>query len=317
MQFIARAPIVPGLVFILLLCWAQDSFSQDIPLDEKLERASGLALVEISSLTDFDRYPPANPGGGYAPSWEKGWLVKFEILKSTGVTFEEQFFVTGIVYAGNFKGKKDETFHKAAIDSASLKVGDRYWVAFVASADTLNNDNGVNPYNVLLAKPESDKDASGLFEDAIEKDKFKWRPHHFGKRGLSAGHLVTAKDQWKIRVWKEGKLVWEKSIPGSPGCFDSKLDERYFWRYEQGPSSFPRTKSQLFAATTSNVRLDDENEYGLPKGTYCLKNYFDAYSGAIKKVEISLKRGDRVRDVREYWYSENGKLWKTVIYHRQ
>ena len=52
MQFIARAPIVPGLVFILLLCWAQDSFSQDIPLDEKLERASGLALVEISSLTD-------------------------------------------------------------------------------------------------------------------------------------------------------------------------------------------------------------------------------------------------------------------------
>jgi hypothetical protein len=126
------------------------------------------------------------------------------------------------------------------------------------------------------------------------------------KIGLTCGRVVEPdKNQWRVRVWKGDKVLWETTVPGTPS------KRAHAWGF---------LGSALVAETA--LTLDAGNEFSLAAGAYYLSTTFDPDTGKrlaacvtvlqdshVVRVQrdYDLPTGRPVREERFDWPRTGGK----------
>jgi hypothetical protein len=164
----------------------------------------------------------------------------------------------------------------------SLKVGERYWFVF---SSTHQYDE--YPQGVINWWPEESPAVSATLQQAVDEDRYQWRPQYEPKTGVSYGYKEEpAKRQWHIRVEKAGELLWEKVLPGT------KSDQYVAWYLWPGGYVPYLDEADLtgvngiLRAETRTVLLED-NEFDLSPDEYYVAYCFDVDTGNTVTVRVA------------------------------
>src|SRR5262249_12646863 len=134
--------------------------------------------------------------------------------------------------------------------------------------------------------PQDTPRIAKVMEEAIRNDRYHWKPQYDPRTGLTYGHVIEAdKKQWRVRVEKQGQVLWEKVVPGK------KIERGFSWGlwdngYKGLPTDMPRCGHILVAET--GQRLEPQNEYGLPAGTYYVNTAYDPETGQRAAAWVSV-----------------------------
>jgi hypothetical protein len=136
-------------------------------------------------------------------------------------------------------------------------------------------ESGECPQGVVAVWPEKEPKVGPALDAGVEADVLKWSPQYDPATGQTYGHVQGEKD-WKDRVEKNGKLLWERFVPGK------HVDKHLGWGLIEStgidfPAKMPPCKRLLIAP--SLVALEQDNDFGLPAGSYQVQIGFDPESG--------------------------------------
>ncbi len=260
-------------------------------IDTLAPNASGLALVEVVEVEPYD----IRPADG-----DKGIRFKLKRIRGSGAFREEVRVVTDF---GGMRGQNTKRKPSEPLKPDSLKKGERYWIAFASKHDYEKHNQGVVGF-----WPEKDKVAEVL-ETAVKDDVYRWSPQYIPDLKLSYGHVIE-KSQWRVRGERDGKVLWEKTLPGKP------VDFYHFGLFQSTGGSFevqmPKCGYILF--TESDVRLEKDNEFGLPEGPFYVNNGFDPENGKRHGTWIRLAQGPSVEVMNRAYHLDTGKPSRDVRY---
>ncbi|VTR99627.1 unnamed protein product [Gemmata massiliana] len=264
------------LAFVLFL--TPDLQAAEPKLDELAPHASGVALVEVVSVEEYD----ARPADGDA-----GVCFKFKLVRGSG-EFRSEVRVT--TAPGGLRPPGFVPKPSLPLKPDSLKKGERYWLAFASGCDYEKHNQGIIDF-----LGEKDPKAKVL-DAAVKADTFRWHPQYDPKTKLTYGR-VSEKDKWRVRVEKDAKVLWEKEIPGT------RVDAYASWGLWGGLSAFevkmPACGVLLLAET--HTRLGKDNEFGLEAGAYYINTGFDPETGMRRAICVRFPQGPSVtRMNREY-----------------
>jgi len=259
---------------------------KQVSLDHLAPNASGVCLAEVIKVGDF---------GDVTGDGPYGVRVKLRMVRGSG----EFRHTIDIAMGGGFNPPKP----KGPVWPDSLKKGKRYWLAFCSEAvdEWQKYEQGV-----INFWPAGTPRVAKAMEDAIRTHRYRWKPQYDPKTGLSYGHLIEAeKKQWRIRVEKQGKVLWEKVVPGKKS---KRYDSWGLWDNGYGgfPAKLPRCGHLLVAET--GQRLEAKNEYGLPAATYYVNTAYDPETGQRVAVWVSVHQGAYVDLVHRDYQPKTGKL---------
>jgi hypothetical protein len=262
-------------------------------LTELAPNAAGLALVEVVSVRDVDSRP--NDGPLYAE-------IKLRVIKSTGAVESK----LAIVKAPGGLGPPPIAGPKKPLPSPlkpnSLKKGEEYWIAFSSQYEQLDRF----PEGVINFWKSDDEKFAEVFDEAVRADSLQWRPQFDPKLGLSENFRVDAdKKQFTIRVQKDGKVLWEKVIPGirtespfSQGFWDNG--------YNDFPRQFPKCGKILIAESIQT--LEAKNEFDVQAGPYRICTAFDPENGQRMAVWIARPQTSDVAILHRDYNPKTGAL---------
>ena len=252
-------------------------------LDTLTPHASGIALVEVAEVTEYD----ARPMDG-----NKGVRFKLKRVRGTGY-FADAVSVTTAF--GGLRPPGSVPKPSAPLKSDSLKKGARCWLAFSSRHDYAHNQR------VIGFWPEKDS-AAEVLEAAIKDDVLRWHPQYIPDLKLSYGHVVE-KDGWRVRGERDGKVLWEKALPGKP------LDDYHFGLFQGTGGTFkvPMPKGGHILFTESDARLGADNEFGLPEGPYYVNSGFDPETGKRHATWVRVAQGPSVAVMNRAYDLDTGK----------
>jgi hypothetical protein len=276
------APIQPEIAVIVPLL-ALALAAEPPRLDTLAPHASGIALAEVVEVKEYDERPMDG---------NKGIRFKLKRVRGTGHFDETVDVVTDF---GGLRPPGDVPKPSAPLKPDSLKKGERYWLAFSSRHDYERYNQGVIGF-----WPEKDK-VSEVLEVAVKDDVYRWSPQYVPELKLSYGHVVE-KDTWRIRAERDGKVLWEKALPGKP------LDY-HFGLFQSTGGSFevqmPKCGHILF--TESDARLEKDNEFGLPAGSYYVNNGLDPQTGKRHGTWVRVAQGPSVEVMNRAYDLDTGK----------
>ena len=115
------------------------------------------------------------------------------------------------------------------------------------------------------------------------------------KRGLSGATALTATTSGRFRIEKEGKLLWQKTVPG-------KMSRRYsacgFGYADQGTTDIS-PRQQVFQVETA-ISLEAGNEFDVPAGSHYVSTAYDPETGDRLTVRVSeYQAGQRPKQLPE------------------
>ena len=205
---------------------------------------------------------------------------KLKLVRGSG-EFHESIDVE-TEFGGHRAPNSPEPKPSGPVKADSLKKGQRYWVAFASPYEHYP----AYPQGVIALWPEDDAKAAKVLDEAVKADHWKWRPQFHPKLGLTIGRLIEAdKKQWKVRVWKGDKMLWEATIPGAQPAADR--DYTPDWGFfdiadttSQYPAERPKSGHILMSATLRPLAAD--NEFSLPAKTYLVKSAYDPETGICR-----------------------------------
>jgi hypothetical protein len=275
-----------SLSLLLLLAAFPEPEKPAPRLEELAPHACGVCLAEVVSVQERDARPA---DGDFTEE------VTLKILRGSG---EVRSQLPVIKEHGGLRPTAPPPI-QGPLRAGGLKKGQRYWIAFASSLDHEKYTNGVVGY-----WPEDKADVAKVLDEAIKEDRFRWRPEYDPKTGLAYGYLATpGKKSWQVRIEKQGKVLWEKEVPGE------RSERGVFWGLSEGgynsfPSQKPRS-GKLFWAESAQ-RLDKDNEYGVAEGMYYVTTGWDPETGKRIAAWLALHKGPHV-DVLHREYNADGK----------
>jgi hypothetical protein len=253
-------------------------------LDALVPNASGVALIEVVEVKEYDERPMDG---------NKGVRFKLKLVRGSGAFPGEVGVVTDF---GGLRPPGDVPKPSAPLKPDSLKKGERYWIAFSSRHDHEKYNQGVIGF-----WPEKDK-VSEVLEATVKDDVYRWSPQYVPELKLSYGHVIE-KDTWRVRAERDGKVIWEKTLPGKP------LDAYHFGLFQSTGGDFevqmPKCGHILF--TESDARLEKDNEFGLPAGPYYVNNGFDPQTGKRHGTWIRVAQGPSVEVMNRAYDLGTGK----------
>jgi hypothetical protein len=268
---------------------------QTTSIDTVTPHATGICLAEIIERKQVDLR------AGDGPLYVE---FKLKILRSSGSVHEQ---LDVVLYHQGGHGPPSMHPRKKTIvtfPSEETLVGKRFWLAFSSKYDF-----GIptNPRNLIGAWPEEDTVVAEVFAEAIRADRFQWQPQYDSETGLVFEHTSQSENgTWKLRVQRDNKVLWEKTVPGLKTANYFELG--YYGSYEGFPSSQPSIEKILIAP--SLVKLETDNEFKIEAGDYHINTGFDPVQGHRLAVWIYQSLGgDRFSEVVFFDYDpENGNL---------
>jgi hypothetical protein len=259
------------------------------PIDDIAPHASGVCLAEVVDIKEHD----ARPGDGNLTD-----EYRLKILRKTGLVSDTISIVKA--YGGlTLPGAPPMPKLVRPLWADLLKKGSRCWIAF-----TTMDLGYAHPINVW---PEDAPGEAKRLDQAITVDLFSWSPEYDKETGFVSGHRVDNDKQWSIRVEKNGKVLWQKTIPGV--CVGAG-----FWKssYEDFPAKIPPCGRLMNATTT--LSLEEGNEFGLIAPQCTVGICYDAETGVrVAARAAGRPHGGLVTVFQEY----DAKTGKTVHEDRQ
>jgi hypothetical protein len=267
MNTVVRSWLLPGLLLLPGAVAAEPPKT----VHDLAPHASGVALVEVVAMTEYDMRPADG---------NKGVVFKLRLVRGSGEFRDTVYVVTEF---GGLRPPDGPEPKSGPLKADSLRKGQRYWLAFISPY------RHEYPQGVLAFWSEKDPAAETL-EAAVKADVFRWQPQYDPKTGLTYGHVV-GKEKWSVRVEKEGKVLWAKELPGTKveGYFGLGLWESTGNTF---PARLPPCGKILVAPT--KTRLEDGNEFGLAAGTYHVNTGFDPETGMRYAAWVSLPQTSQV-----------------------
>lgn len=267
-----------SFALLVLLLPSCSGFPADQPLlSERLEKlapqAAGLAHVEVVDIKEVDSRPSDGPL--YLD-------VRFRILGGTGIISEGVNIIKAI---GGLRPPNAPPFKPhGPVKVDTFKKGQRYWVAFCSQYDWERYPQGV-------IKVWPDEDAPKLLQEAIRTDHYAHKPEYDPRSGLTHSYrTITGKPGWRVRMERDGKLLWEVKLPGEKFKGEKFEGEWRLLNREQWPSGLGHANQNrsgwyLMAETVS--LLEEMNSYQLPAKKHRLTYALDADSGKTAAIWIS------------------------------
>lgn len=259
-------------------------------VEELAPRTAGLWLAEVQEVVSFDE----RGGDG-----NKGVRIKLKKVKGSGAFYDTLTVVTE--YGGLRPEGTPEPIPPNFIRVNTFERGIYYWFAF-ASEHMLRR----HPQWVVEFWSKGHK-VEPILEKAVAGDVFRWTPQYDPESKLVYGRLKTKdKREWRIRVEKDGNLLWEKRLQGEwpKGYFD--------WRLHRPvePNFDPPKCGKVIIATIS-TELPDDNEFGVPAGKVDLQTWYDAETGKRLVARLSHRPyGGWVLLLRRVYDPATGKVVK-------
>jgi hypothetical protein len=99
--------------------------------------------------------------------------------------------------------------------------------------------------------------------------------------GLVLEHLVKNKVSWEVRVKRDQKILWQRTINGRPSELRIGF-EPSGREYNDGTMGSP--SGLVVIHTTTEITAD--NRYRIPGDTYKFSFYFEGATGKLRKVDI-------------------------------
>lgn len=272
---------------------ADNSPKADVTLERALAKASGVCLAKVTALKERDGRPS---DGNLAVT------ATLEILRGSGATRKSLYIVKAY---GGLRPKGPPPKPRGPLRHDSLTKGGRYWLVFCSVHEAVS---GKYPQGVIRWWPENTPEIAKVLEKAVREDRYAWQPQYEPKSGLFYGHKAEpGKDQWRIRVWKDAKVLWEKVLRGAKS---ERYVAWYFWPGGYVPSLKPEDRPKITGLLRAETgrRLEDGNEYGLPAGKYYVAYCFDADTGRRITVAISKLQGPQVELLLRVYDLKTGKV---------
>jgi hypothetical protein len=171
------------------------------------------------------------------------------------------------------------------VSPGTFKKGARYWVAFSSYHDQVRYPQGI-------IKVWPDGEAPKLLDEAIRGDHYAPRPQYDPESGLTFSHRAAAAGQggWKVRMERDGKLLWEAELPGTKfgsGPLEGDWNILHRDNWSSGLRHAGENRSGRFLLAETSSRLEPANGYRLPAGKYRLTFALDADSGKTAAVWVS------------------------------
>lgn len=253
-------------------------------LDSLAPHAAGVALVEVVKVEEYD----ARPSDG-----NKGIEFTLKRIRGSG-TFRDTISV--VTEFGGHRPPGSDPKPSAPLKPDSLKKGGRYWIAFASLHE-------FDQYNQWIIGFWPEKDArAAAFEAAVKADAYRWSPQYVPELKLSYGHVLE-KDTWRVRAERDGKVLWEKTLPGKP------LDSYHFGLFQGtgGSLEVPMPKCGHILFTESDTRLAADNAFGLPAGPYYVNNGLDPVTGKRHATWIRKAQESSVEILNRAYDPDTGK----------
>ena len=292
---------IVSLALLVLLLQSCPAVQADEPsLGEQLEKlvpqAAGVAQVEVVDIKEVDMRP------GDGPLYLD---ARFRILRGTGVTADNIHITKA--HGGHSPPNTPPFKPYGPVKLDTFKKGERYWVAFCSQYDGMRC-----PQGVVNSWP--DKDGPKLLEEAIRTDHYAHRPQYHPTSGLTHSYRMEKnKKNWKVRMERDGKLLWEADLPGEKfrgKRFDGewRLLHREHWPSGLGQAEENRSGWYLLAETTG--RLESGNEYGLSAEEHRMTYALDADSGKTAAIWVTIMRlgPTSTPSVIQYFDQKTGKV---------
>jgi hypothetical protein len=242
-------------------------------LERLLPNARGIFLAEAETVVTRH--------GMDSGTWRE---LRLRVLSSSGVTFDRIVWVLAL---GNVKmGTEARVWREINPPEKRLKitaddfvVGRRYWFA---TADP--SESRFYPQGVMNFWAADSVGVPAMLSEAIETDAYRWRPElRFPELGLTMGWLHESADSiMRLRIWKDGNLLWESSVRGVPG------DVAYHRAYAYGPQIVEvgntrppsvEADSMILGKIRVRARLSAGNEYGVRPGIWQVITIYAGYTG--------------------------------------
>jgi hypothetical protein len=271
--------------FVLFLALPLHAVAAEPPkVEEFAPHAAGVALAEVVAVEKYDSR--SNDGNA-------GIRFKLKLVRGSGDFPGEVDVVTE---HGGFRAPGDTPKPSAPVKVDSLKKGERYWFAFASQYDWDTHNEGVIGF-----WKEKDAKAEAL-EAAVKADAYRWRPQYDPKLKLAVGHLV-GQNSWRVRAEREGKALWEATIPGGP------VDSYSFGLYLSPGRDLvvPETKCGQYLLAETDTRLEKGNEFGLAEGPYYVQSGFDPETGKVLAKWVRVPENPYVALVNRAYNPDTGK----------
>ena len=235
-------------------------------LEKFAPHASGVCLAEVLRLEEVDWRPMDGPLFVRA---------KLLVVRGSGSVPDSISIVTEPGGAGPPRRDPPPRILKAD----SLQPGVKYWFALCSPHQRTEYPEGVIDY-WLEDTPE--------IHDALMRatlfDHYRWQPAFDPKSGLTYGRLAAGKESWQIRVEKNGKVLWETTVPGVMSAranawgLYARNDVHARW-------TEPNRTNQHLCAETATI-LEAGNDYHMPPGKYYVLYLFDLDTGHRAAIRI-------------------------------
>ena len=218
-------------------------------------------------------------------------LVRLKILRQSGMIGDT---VTVVKAYGGLRppGAQPNKMPRPVLPG-DLKQGRRYWLAFGSTSPSFNQW-----VSVIKFWPEDAPAAAKRLDQAIKDDLFVWNPQYDPQTGLVCGHRIDSKKQWRLRVEKDGKVLWQKTVPGTMA---HRSESWGLWTGGRDgfPAKMPACGKIMIAETA--VPLESGNEFGLSADTYYVCTGYDPETGQRLAAWVSRYQQGQVDLVhREY-----------------
>jgi hypothetical protein len=241
-------------------------------LEGLVPHASGLCLAEVVDLKEIDARPM------------DGNLSICATLREIRGSGKRQHAISIIKEWGGYPNPRSKAPEiKLKLQPDSLTKGQEYW--FVFCSPYMQRVEGIIDY-----WPKGTPEVDELLTSAVSADYYCWQPQYHPESGITYGHLAISEQKgWRLRAQKEGKTLWEKTLPGIPSPF---LMTEGIGVLDRGsnPSRWFAPVAQRFELwAETETMLSDRNDYQLPSVKYHFQEQFDLETG--KHVAASILDG--------------------------
>ena len=273
MDPLLRKLILP--MFLVVLMSFSATAADEPSLAERLGKiaphASGIAQIEVTEIKEIDRRP--SDGNLFVN-------VRFRILQSSGVTTDQVQIVKA---QGGLRPPNAPPFKPhGPVKLDTFRTGERYWVVFCSQ-----NDREQYPQGIVISWTE--KDHPELLDEAIRADHYAHRPQYEPLSGLTYSYRID-KDSWRVSMERDGKRLWEVTLPGQKfkgDRFDGEWRMLHRGQWPTGLEHVEKTPSDWFLFAETVTELAKGNSYQLPADQHRLTYAMDAESGKTVAIWVS------------------------------
>ena len=256
--------------------------------------ASGVCLANVVSIVPYDHRPSDG---------NKGFKVTLRQISGSGQFNDTIHIITE--HGGHTESGIKPELPNNLISPDSLVTGQQYWFAFASKHDVAKH-----PQAVIGFWPASDQEVSQSMQGAIHNNVYRWDPQFDPATQLSYGRMKSSKTTWDIRVTKDEKVLWKKTVRGWMSS------RSLSWTLDQyAKTNFPdvaTTSCGKLLVVETQTHMAEENEYGLPTGTVYLRTAYDPETGKRLHDQVSRYQDQQVTLLTRTYSLTTGEVEKEI-----